>query len=85
MSTKRFIITRDYTLPNGNTGKQCWTGKAWSQEIEHAHVYHSIIEAIVVKHRLDFSTKRNLRLRKPGLKIMECDVRQILPEDLPGR
>lgn len=82
---KRYIITRDFERPDGVKGRQCWTGKTWVQDLNHVKVFHGYVEARVAKRHLDFSTKRDMRLRVPGLKIMRCDIRQLLPTDFPGK
>lgn len=84
-SLHRYIITRDFERPDGVKGRQCWTGKTWVQDIEQVKVFHDYVQARVVKRYLDFAVKRDLRLRIPGLKIMQCDIRQLLFTDFPDR
>lgn len=84
-SLDRYIITRDFELSDGRKGRQCWTGEVWSQEMEQVRVYHNYVYARVVKLNLDEATQRNPKLRVPGLKIMKCDIRKLLPTDLPNK
>lgn len=81
----RYIITRDYELPDGKKGRQCWTGFRWSKEIKEALVYHSYPHARRSKYWLDEAVRKNPKTRVPGLKIMQCDIRQLLPTDLPEK
>lgn len=84
-SLHRYIITCDFERHDGAKGRQCWTGTTWSQDIEQVKVFHEYVQARVVKRYLDFAVKRDLRLRIPGLKIMQCDIRQLLFTDFPDR